>query len=137
VRKPTIVLVDDDVTFLEELEEVLRSNGYSVESVSDPLAAVQAIQKAEPDAVLLDLKMDEKDGFDIARELSQDPATAKIPVIAMTGHYSEDALERLKRSGVVKSFLIKPLSISDVMAKLEEVRGPGQTGSSCLDNRAA
>jgi chemosensory pili system protein ChpA (sensor histidine kinase/response regulator) len=127
VEKPTVVVIDDDVTFLEELEEVLCSNGYSVESVSDPMAAVQAIRKAAPDAVLLDLKMDEKDGFDIATELSHDPTTASIPVIAMTAHYSGDELERLKGSGVVRSFLMKPLVIADVMAKLDEVRGPGGT----------
>ena len=124
MEKPTVVVVDDDLTFLEELEEVLCSNGYTVESVSDPVAAVQTIRKATPDAVLLDLKMDGKDGFDIAKELFQNAVTAKIPVIAMTAHYSEDELERLKSSGVVRSFLINPLAIADVMAKLDEVRGP-------------
>jgi CheY-like chemotaxis protein len=122
------VIVDDDVDFLEELKEVLCSGGYSVEAISDPVKAVQAITRLKPDAVLLDLKMDGKDGFEVAHELSQNPATAGVPVIAMSGYYAEEHLEKLKSVSVVRSFLTKPLVISDVMAKLHEVRGCGEPG---------
>jgi two-component system cell cycle response regulator DivK len=118
-----IVVVDDDAEFLEEIEEVLHSKGYSVEVVSDPFAAVEAVARSKPDAVLLDLKMKGKSGLEIAAELSESPETAGIPVIAMTAHFAEEELEKLKESGVVRSFLTKPLSIPEVMAKLEEVQG--------------
>lgn len=124
VGKPTLVIVDDDTDFLVELQEVLCSKGYAVVAVSDPRAAVRVIEEAKPDAVMLDLRMDEKDGIEIAKELSQNPATVKVPVIAMTAYHTEEQVERLKSSSTVKSFLIKPLLISDVIAKLEEVRGP-------------
>jgi CheY-like chemotaxis protein len=124
MERPVVVIVDDDADFLEEIGELLSANGYEVKTVSDPRAAVRVIQQTRPDKVLLDLRMDEKEGFEIARELSENPATAGIPVIIMTGYYSEEQLEQLKGSGVVRSFLSKPLVISDVMAKLNEVRGP-------------
>jgi len=123
MEKPVIVIVDDDTEYLEELEDLIRASGYEVKGVSDPLRAVAAIESTKPDAVLLDLKMDEKDGFEIARELSENPTTAGIPVIVVTGYYNEEQLERLKDSGVVRSFLTKPLVISDLMEKLEKVRG--------------
>lgn len=124
MERPVIVIVDDDADFLEEIEEVLRSSGYEVKTVSDPRAAVRVIQQTRPYTVLLDLKMDEKDGFEITRELSENPATAGVPVVIMTGYCNEEQLEQLKSSGVVRSFLTKPVLISDVMAKLNEVRGP-------------
>ena len=100
MEKPVVVVVDDDADFLEELEEVLRASGYEAKPVSDPRAAVRVIQETRPDMVLLDLNMDEKDGFEITRELSENPATAGVPVIVMTGYYDEEQLERLKSSGV-------------------------------------
>ena len=124
MERPVLVIVDDDADFLEEIGEVLRASGYEVKTVSDPRAAAGVIRQTKPDTVLLDLKMDGKDGFEIARELSEDPATAGVPVIVMTGYYNEEQMEQLKSSGVVRSFLTKPLLISDVMAKLNEVRGP-------------
>ena len=120
---PVVVVVDDDQEFLEELEELIRSSGYEVKAVSDPLRAVAVIEETRPDAVLLDLKMDEKDGFEIAGELSKNPATAAIPVIVMTGYYDEVKLEELRSSGLVRSFLTKPLALPDLMAKLEGIRG--------------
>jgi CheY-like chemotaxis protein len=123
MEKPKVVVVDDDTDFLEEIEEVLRSKGYAVKTVSDPFAAIQVIKTTRPDAIMLDLQMNGKDGFQIAGELSGNAETAKIPVIAMTGYYTEDELRRLKESGVVRSFLTKPLAIPDVVAMLDEVQG--------------
>jgi twitching motility two-component system response regulator PilG len=121
-RRP-IVIVDDDEDLLQELEELLCAEGYDVKLVSDPLSAVGAIEAAAPYAVLLDLKMDKKDGFEIAGELAANPETSGIPVIVMTGYYEEARLERLKSSGVVRACLAKPLSVSDLVAKLDKVRG--------------
>ena len=118
-----VVIVDDDADFLEELEELLSASGFDVKAVSNPLRAVGVIQDTQPDMVLLDLKMDEKDGFEIAGELASCQATSAIPVIAMTGYYDEDKLERLKSSGNVQSFLSKPLVVSELMEKLNQVRG--------------
>ena len=124
MERPAVVIVDDDADYLEELGELIGASGYEVKAVSDPLRAVTVIERTRPDAVLLDLKMDEKDGFEIARELSENPLTAGIPVIVITGYYNEEELELLKSSGVVRSFLTKPLVVSDLLAKLEMVRGP-------------
>lgn len=122
VENLKIVVVDDDEEFLEEIEEVLSANGHTVEAVSDPLVAVGVITRSKPDAVLLDLKMKGKDGFEIAAELAETPEAAGVAVIAMTAYYTEDELKRLKDSGVVRSFLTKPLSIPEVVSKLDEIR---------------
>ena len=122
LRKMRIIVIDDDVEFLEEIQEVLQANGHTADVISDPFAAVRAIAESKPDAVLLDLKMRGKSGFEIAAELSEDPETSAIPVIAMTGHYAEGELRILKESGVVRSFLTKPLSIVELVAELGEVR---------------
>jgi len=122
MEKPVIVIVDDDTEYLEELEDLIRASGYEVKGVSDPLRAVAVIESIKPDAVLLDLKMDEKDGFEIASELAEKPATAGIPVIVITGYYSEEQLERLMDYRVVRSFLTKPLVIPELLDRLEKVR---------------
>jgi twitching motility two-component system response regulator PilG len=123
MKRQLLVAVDDDTDFLEELTELLSAHGYDVVAVSDPLCAVRVIEKRLPDAVLLDLRMDEKDGFEIASELSRNPATTEIPVVVMTGYHDEKQLERLTGSGVVRCCLSKPLVVSDLIANLEKVRG--------------
>jgi CheY-like chemotaxis protein len=125
MAKPVVVIVDDDEDFLDELGDLIGAKGYDVTAVSDPLSAVDVIETTEPDVVLLDLKMDEKDGFVIAGELSANPATAKIPIIVMTGYYDQEQLERLKSSGVIRSFLTKPPAVSDLMEEMKKVREEG------------
>jgi DNA-binding response OmpR family regulator len=117
-----IIVIDDDVEFLEEIQEVLQANGHKADVISDPCVAIRAIEEAKPDAVLLDLKMKGKSGFEIAVELAENPEMSGIPVIAMTGYYAEEELEILRESGVVRSFLTKPLSIVELVAELGEIR---------------
>jgi CheY-like chemotaxis protein len=122
--RPMVVIVDDDTDFLEEMEDMLTASGYDVKTVSHPLRAVRIIEETMPQAVLLDLRMDEKDGFEIARELSANPVTKGVPVIVLTGYYDEAELEPLQRSGAIVSYLTKPLLVPDLMAKLDKIRGP-------------
>jgi len=116
-----IMIVDDNREFLNELKETLFLCGYDPIAVSDSLAAVRICRKAKPDAVILDLRMDRKNGFQVAEELRQGAGTRGIPIIAMSGYFpverSASLLDLSKMSGRVK----KPFSISDLITELEKV----------------
>ena len=113
------MIVDDDLDFLEELNDTLRSSGYEVEIESDPVAVVKAAGEKKPDVIVLDLNMPRKSGFHIADELARSPATAGIKIVAMTGHYTEKEHIRLMRTIGIR-FLIKPFTPLDVIAKIED-----------------
>jgi DNA-binding response OmpR family regulator len=123
MERPRVVIVDDDEDLAQEMGEMMNLNGYDVKTVSDPSIAVRVIEEFSPDVVLLDLKMRGTDGFAIADALSRDTGTVGIPVVAMTGFYGDEERQRLEEYGVVKGFLTKPFAVSEVIAKVNEVRG--------------
>lgn len=117
-----VVIVDDDEDLLEELTEMLAAEGCVVEPVSDSVAAASAIRRSQPDLVLLDVRMKGKDGFEVAAELAGEPATANIPVIVMSGFYTNEEREVFEKIPGVHEVLLKPFSYEDVMSRVDAVR---------------
>jgi len=117
------MIVDDNKEFLDELKEFLFLCGYDVVAVSSSLNAFKAAQMLKPDAILLDLKMGEKNGFSVAQDLKKSPTTSHIPIIAMSGHFPIEKksilLDMSNMSGQIK----KPFAISDLITQLEKVLG--------------
>jgi CheY-like chemotaxis protein len=80
-----ILLIDDDVDFLEAVSNLLTAKGYNVVAENDGRKGYQKAKDERPDLMLLDVMMPNSDGFDIAREIHKDEDTNKIPVIILTG----------------------------------------------------
>lgn len=115
-----ILIIDDDKEFLEELDETLALSGYSVTAVNDPQEALDTTNRIKPDAILLDLKMPNKSGFQVADEIRHYAELAHIPIFAMTGHFKDD-YEPLMNICGIKRCLKKPFNPLDVIALLEDV----------------
>ncbi len=85
VRK--ILVVDDEADVRAELAEYLETKGYRVEVAGDGRDAFDRFEAAPADGVVVDIKMPRGDGFELIRRLRAiDP---DVPVIVMTGHFSE------------------------------------------------
>ncbi|MFH1855757.1 MAG: response regulator [Candidatus Omnitrophota bacterium] len=119
MEKIKIFILDDNENFLETVEDILVLSGYGVTTCSDASLAIAEILNAAPDVILLDLKMRVKNGFQIADELRKLEETACIPIIAMTGYYSEKEHLNLVKSCGIKDYLIKPFEPLDIIAKIE------------------
>ncbi|HUI30346.1 MAG TPA: response regulator [Candidatus Acidoferrales bacterium] len=83
-----ILLVDDEVENRVALAEVLRAEGYSVDTASDGLEALELIKNLEFDAVVTDALMPRMDGFVLCRTVKADEAHKDLPVIILTGEYT-------------------------------------------------
>lgn len=116
-----VLIVDDDNEFLEELKEMLTATGYDVIAVGDSVSAVKAARAIIPDVVLLDLRMKQMSGFEVADGLKTYPETANIPVIAMTGYYTLKEHSWLMNFCGIKKCLKKPFNPLDVIAEIEKV----------------
>ena len=79
-----ILVVDDDQAFVELLVCALQDAGYEVLTASDG-AALHVARERQPNVILLDLVMPVMDGVEVSRRLRDDPTTAHIPIIAMSG----------------------------------------------------
>lgn len=116
----TILAVDDDIDFLQELEMALELYGYKVITNSDPIDAVRQAREVKPDCILFDLKMPGKHGFQFSEEIKEDRALRRIPAIAMTGFYNNDYDVCLDAFGISR-FLKKPFSPNDAIRIINSV----------------
>ena len=120
-EKKKILVVDDNEEFLDELREMLELSGYAPLATTDSITVLDQVRMAQPDLVLLDLKMQRKSGFQVADELKKCPETVHIPIIAMTGYYTDEEYAQLINSCGIRKCLKKPFNPLDVIAEIEEL----------------
>jgi len=115
-----VLVIDDDVEFLDEIDELLKATGYSTTVLEDGEQALKETCKMKPDIILLDLKM-KISGFKIAIQLSCLAETKDIPIIAMTGVYTEKEHRLVMSACGIQKWLIKPVSPLDLITAIEQV----------------
>ena len=120
-----ILLVEDNELNREIAQEILREYGFRVDTAENGEVAVEKVSTAAPgsyDLVLMDVQMPVMDGYTATRKIRalDDPARAKIPILAMTANaFDEDRCNALE-SGM-NGFLSKPIVISDLVQELHKI----------------
>ena len=120
-----ILLVEDNELNREIAQEILREYGFLVDSAENGAVAVEKVSTAAPgsyDLVLMDVQMPIMDGYTATRKIRalDDPARAKLPILAMTANaFDEDRRNALK-SGM-NGFLSKPIVIGDLVQELRKI----------------
>ncbi|WP_029005605.1 chemotaxis protein CheW [Azorhizobium doebereinerae] len=95
-----LLLVDDSLFYRNLIEPVLRGAGYEVTSCASGREALERLQSGiRFDAIVSDLDMPEMDGFQFARQVRAEPATAGVPIIALSSDRSSDSIERARQAG--------------------------------------
>ena len=89
-RAPKILVIDDKLDTVLLLRELLTSRGYEVLTATDADEGKELVHSERPDLVLLDVVMPGKSGYDVCRELKEDPMTRLIPVVMITGLSDRD-----------------------------------------------
>lgn len=117
VANKTVLIVDDDQEFRDALEEIVRGEGFEVETAKTGLQAIDKLRWGlRPCVILLDMQMGTMTGWDFRAEQKRDPALATIPVIAMTAGYWKD-----RDLGDYAARITKPVDLKELQAKLEEL----------------
>ena len=114
-----ILVVDDEFDICEILQYNLETEGFEVATV---YSAEEALELPLQDfsLILLDVMMGEMSGFQMARRLKNDPATAHIPIIFITALEGEDNLVKGLNIGA-DDYISKPLSMKEVKARVRAV----------------
>lgn len=113
----TVLVVDDRYELRAVNAAYLAGHGYRVIEAQDGDAALEAVRRERPDAILLDHSMPNRTGLEVVSELKADPATAGIPIVFMTAH-SYGAVGRKAMEAGCASFLPKPV---DPVRVLQEI----------------
>ena len=109
---------DDNLYMLALRFEVL--DGYEIITASDGAEGVAKAHAEKPDLILMDLNLPVMDGWEATRQLKADPATAHIPVIALTAHAMSGDREKALAAGADESDT-KPVEFNRLLGKIEQV----------------
>jgi len=112
-----VLLVDDEVEFVETLVKRLRKRRLDVIAASSGKAALGLIRQQPVDVVVLDVKMPDMDGIQTLREIKK--VNPDVEVIMLTGHASvEVALQGMELGAF--DYLMKPMDIDELLYKLQD-----------------
>ena len=120
-RGVLVLIIDDEPDTCGIFEHYLTSQGFSVMCAYDGAQGLVTAKAARPDAIVLDLGLPELDGWEVARRLREDPATASIPIVAVTAYATGDARDRAFDAGV-DSVLIKPCPPDALLNEIVSLR---------------
>ena len=120
-----ILLVEDNELNREIAQEILREYGFLVDSAENGAVAVEKVSTAAPgsyDLVLMDVQMPIMDGYTATRKIRalDDPARAKLPILAMTANAFDEDRRNALESGM-NGFLSKPIVIGDLVQELHKI----------------
>ena len=120
-----ILLVEDNELNREIAQEILREYGFLVDSAENGAVAVEKVSTAAPgsyDLLLMDVQMPIMDGYTATRKIRalDDPARAKLPIIAMTANAFDEDRRNALESGM-NGFLSKPIVIDDLVQELRKI----------------
>jgi CheY-like chemotaxis protein len=118
-----ILLVEDDEDSRTLYRLALEYFGYDVMEAADGADGLAAARIRLPGLVILDLSLPRLDGWSTLRELRADPATARVPAMALTGHATDTDRARAQAAGF-DLFLPKPVPPSEVLDHVRRLMGP-------------
>jgi len=122
-----ILIIEDDLTFLDLLRVHLSDAGHEVQIAEDAAIGLRAILDNPPDLLLLDLNVPYLHGFEMLKALRSDPLTRRMPVVIITGRDDEDAYVQALRIGI-DGYLTRPVQREMLIATVEAGLGAVKAG---------
>lgn len=114
-----VLLVDDEVDFLETLSERMRVRDMDVTISASPLDAIKKVQEKDYDAIIMDLKMPQMDGLQLLKVLKE--KNPDLQIILLTGHATvEKGIEAMKLGAT--DFLEKPVDLEVLTEKIHKAQ---------------
>ena len=114
MNQKTVLYVEDNEYNRKIVRQLLSRTSYKLLEAVDGEAGLAAVRSARPDLVLVDVQLPKKSGLDVTRELRGDPATAGIPVIAVTS-FALSGDDRKALEAGASAYLAKPYSPRDLL----------------------
>ena len=118
--KNTILIIDDDVIYVEMLQILFEEEGFEVVSAYHGRQALNITSCEKVDLVLLDYQMPEMDGFEVLDCMNNNGYETKIPVIMVSANYNNDIYDSAFKKGV-KYFIHKPLEWEELRKQMNNL----------------
>jgi CheY-like chemotaxis protein len=119
MKKPLILIVEDDPGMLEYFDRIVRDGGWETSRAADGDQALASIRERKPDAAVLDLMLPRRGGYELLSELKKE--AGDLPLIVVTAYFTSDLdRSRIMKHPCVKTLLPKPVTPELLTASLRE-----------------
>ncbi len=120
IPRSRVLIADDNPQILELLEAYLEPLDVEVRLAADGEATLAAIDREQPDLILLDIMMPKRSGFEVCRAVKDDPRYRDIPIIMVTALNELGDMERARECGA-DDFLSKPVNKIELLARVQNL----------------
>ncbi len=121
MKHAKILLIEDENFLIKPLKLAFKGAGIELLIAKDGEAGLAIVQKDLPDAVLLDLLLPKMNGFDVLKEIKNNPATKHIPVIILSNLAREGEVKRGLAAGAREYMVKTNFSIASLLEKVRKV----------------
>lgn len=115
-----ILIVEDNDMNLDMLSRRLLRKGFEVATARDGQTAVEQAIAEAPDLILMDMSLPVMDGWQATRAIKANPATAGVPVIALTAHAMESDRRNAMEAGC-DAFHTKPINLAELLGQIDKL----------------
>ncbi|MBW1889374.1 MAG: response regulator [Deltaproteobacteria bacterium] len=123
--KKRILVVDDEPDFCSIVQGQLEKEGFDVELAYNGVEGMEKVQANPPDAIVLDVMMPEKDGYEMCKELKEDNNFCDIPVLLLTAVASHVTSTRYSHADGMSTeaddYIAKPASADEISKSLKRM----------------
>ena len=126
MKKPSILMIEDDPAILAVARDLLEKEGYDVDSADTCAGGFQKLSHQAPDLLVLDLNLPDGDGLQLCRRLGASPAFRELPVMMVTARgATQDIVEGLEAGA--HDYMVKPFNVREFVARVRSIvrRKPG------------
>ncbi len=125
--KKKILVVDDEPDFASIVQGNLEKEGFEVDVAYNGVEGIEKVKADVPDAIVLDVMMPEKDGYEVCKELKADEKYADIPIILLTAVASHVTSTRYSHADGMSTeaddYIAKPASAEDITDSVKGLLG--------------
>jgi DNA-binding response OmpR family regulator len=116
--KRLILVIEDDLKICDKLFEILRHKGFNVISADNGVLGLQLAEDMEPDLILCDIDLPIFNGYEILKQLRDNPRTALIPLIFIISETDWGSRSQAMQLGV-SDYLTKPVNLTRLLAAID------------------
>jgi CheY-like chemotaxis protein len=128
VRVPNIYFIDDSATMREVIKIAFRKESIHVVACHDAASALALFEESRPDAVITDVIMPDKDGYEVCRFVKQHPELKSTPVILMSGIVNREVAQKAMEAGA-DELMRKPFQPQELVTRVKSLLNPKPAGA--------
>jgi two-component system OmpR family response regulator len=117
-----ILIAEDEPSILESLDFILRRAGWTISSVTDGDAALEAVRRLKPRLVVLDVMLPKRSGFDVLKQIRANAETQALPVLILTAKGQQQDRRIAEQLGA-DVFVTKPYANAEVVGAVRQLLG--------------